>query len=126
MAQPKDKAKYVDGFLIVIPKKNVEAYKKMAKEAGKIWKKYGAIDYKECMIDDSKPEGISLTFPKLVKTKPSETVWFSYITYKSKAHRDSVNTKVMKDPAMDKWNDKPMPFDMKRFSYAGFNVEVSE
>ena len=92
-----------------------------------MWKKFGALDYKECMLDDAKPKWITFTFPKMAKAKPNETVWFSYITYKSKQHRDQVNKKVMAE--MDKkYADKknqPMPFDMKRMAYGGFKVVVS-
>lgn len=119
-------AKYVDGFLLVLPKKNLPAYKKMATEGMKAWKKFGALDYKECVIEDAKPKGVTLTFPKLTKVKPSEVVVFSYITFKSRAHRDQVNKKVMKyfseeykGPAED-----AMPFDMKKMSYGGFEVFV--
>lgn len=117
---------YVDGFVLVVPKKNVEAYKKMARVAGKVWKKYGALAYKECMIDDPKPQWVTLTFAKMIKAKPGDTVWFSYIVYKSRKHRDQVNAKVMKDSMMneEKWKDKPMPFDMKRMAYAGFTAVV--
>lgn len=120
------KATYVDGFVIVVSNKKMAAYKKMAQLGAKIWKKYGAIDYKECVMDDRAPKGVTLTFPKLIKTKASETVIFSYITYKSKAHRDAVNKKVMSDPAMNdpKYAGEAMPFDMKRFSYGGFKVIV--
>ncbi len=117
---------YVDGFVFVISKKNREAYKKMAQKAGKIWKKHGALHYFECEGDDMHPKMIKLTFPKLTKLKPGERAWFSFIMYKSKAHRDSVNAKVMKDPAMNDpaWQDKPMPFDMNRMSYGGFRAIV--
>ncbi|MEX2054744.1 MAG: DUF1428 domain-containing protein [Candidatus Andersenbacteria bacterium] len=117
---------YVDGFLLVVPKKNMRAYRQMAATAGKIWRKYGALDYKECVGDDLKPKGIVFTFPKAVNLKPSETVVFSYIVYKSRAHRDRVNAKVMKDPLMNdpKYTDKTMPFDMKRMAFGGFKVIV--
>lgn len=120
------KAKYVDGFVLTVSKKNLPAYRKMAAMAGKIWKKYGALDYKECVIDDAKPKWVTLTFPKLAKAKPGELVVFSYIAYASRAHRDRVNEKVMKDAQMNekKWKDKPMPFDMKRMAYGGFSVLV--
>lgn len=124
----KNKTKYVDGFVLVVPKKNVAEYRKMAEKAGKIWMKYGALDYKECMLDDAKPEFVTFTFPIMAKAKPSETVWFSYIEYKSKKHRDQVNAKVMKDPFMkmdDPNHMEKMPFDMKRVAYGGFKVEVS-
>ncbi len=119
------KSSYIDGFVIPVPKKNAAAYKKMAKEAMGVWKKFGALDYKECMIDDAKPEFVTFTFPKMAKTKPDETVWFSFITYKSRAHRDAVNKKVMAYFDKKYGKDKmPMPFDMKRFAYGGFKVEV--
>ncbi len=117
---------YVDGFVLVVPKKSIAAYTKMAKIGRKVWKKHGAIDYKECVIDDSRPKGVVYTFGKAMKTKPNETVFFSYITYKSRAHRDAVNAKVMKDSLMNnaKYKDMPMPFDMKRMSFGGFKVLV--
>jgi uncharacterized protein YbaA (DUF1428 family) len=116
---------YVDGFVIPVPKKNIAAYKKISRAAGKVWKEYGALDYLECVGDDLKVKGIKATFPKLVKLKPGETVVFSYITYKSRAHRDRVNAKVMKDPRMDAMMaGKSMPFDVKRMSYGGFKTLV--
>lgn len=120
-------AKYVDGFVLIVPKKNVLAYKKMAKEAAKVWKEYGALSYRECMIDDPKPQWIELTFPKLTGAKPSDTVWFSYIEFKNKKHRDQVNKKVMAffDKKYEGMSEKDMPFDMKRMSYGGFTVEAS-
>jgi uncharacterized protein YbaA (DUF1428 family) len=120
-----NKGKYVDGFVIAIPKKNTAAYKKMAREGCAIWKKFGALDYKECIIDDAKPSHVIFTFNTMVKIKPGEVVWFSFITYKSRQHRDAVNKKVM--AYFDKkYANTPMsmPFDMKRFSTAGFKVEV--
>lgn len=119
--------KYVDGFVLVVPKNKVAAYLKMARAGSKIWKKYGALNYKECMLDDVKPEWVTLIFPKMAKAKPNETVWFSYIEYKSKKHRDQVNAKVMKDPAMQPGESNQMdkmPFDMKRMAYGGFKVMV--
>lgn len=121
---------YVDGFVLVVPKKNVPAYKKMAQLGGKIWKKHGALQYFECLGDDLSPNmgGMEiLTFPKLTKLKPTETVWFSFIVYKSKAHRNAVNSKVMKDPAMNdpKNKDMKMPFDMKRMSFGGFKSVIN-
>lgn len=122
----KTPATYVDGFVLVIPKKNVLAYKKMAKEAAKTWIEYGALSYKECMMDDAKPKNIVFTFAKMVQAKPSETVWFSFIEYKNKKHRDTVNAKVMAyfDKKYKDAKDQTMPFDMKRMAYAGFKVEV--
>jgi len=124
---PKSKIKYVDGFVLTVPKNKVASYKKMARQGASIWKKYGALDYKECMLEDSKPKWITFTFPKMAKTKSNETVWFSYIAYKSKAHRDQVNKKVMAEMSKqsEKYKDVPMPFDMKRMAYGGFKVEVS-
>lgn len=123
----KNEAKYVDGFVLVVPKKNVAAYRRLAAQAAKVWRKYGALDYKECLIEDATPEFVTFTFPKMAKAKEDETVWFSYITYKSKAHRNQVNAKVMKDSMMSdpKYKDMPMPFDMKRLAFAGFKVIVS-
>jgi len=120
------KVGYVDGFVLVIPKKNVEAYRKMAKDGMKSWMKYGALSYKECIIDDAKPKHITFFFPKMAKAKPGETVWFSYIEYKSKKHRDQVNKKVMAemDKDAEKYKDFEMPFDMKRMAFGGFKVEV--
>lgn len=93
--------------------------------ASRVWKRFGALDYKECIIDDPKPEFVTFSFPQMAKTKPDEVVWFSYIVYKSRAHRDSVNKKVMayfeKKYGKEK---KEMPFDMKRFAYGGFKVMV--
>lgn len=130
--------KYVDGFVLVVPKKNLAKYKKMAEEGKKLWMKYGALDYKECVGDDLYPsmgdEKMKvLTFPEMTKIKPSETVVFSYIVYKSRKHRDQVNAKVMKDPSMnDPKNEQSssssknqkMPFDMKKMAYGGFEVIV--
>lgn len=120
------KAKYIDGFVLIVPKKSLPAYKRMATKASKIWKKYGALDYKECVIDDPKPKGVVLTFGKLTKVKPTESIVFAYISYESKAHRNKVNAQVMKDPSMntDQWVNMPMPMDMKKMAYAGFKVIV--
>lgn len=126
----KKQTKYVDGFVFVVPKKKLAAYRTMARFGKKIWMKYGALDYKECVGDDLRPKAMGemkpLSFVQIAKAKPNETVWFSFIVYKSKKHRDEVNAKVMKDPVMNDptWKDKPMPFDMKRFAYGGFTVIV--
>lgn len=124
-------AKYVDGFVLVVPKKNTKAYKKMAMEGAKMWKKAGALDYFECMGDDLFPKAMGpgakpLTFPKMTKTKKGEAVWFSFIVYKSKAHRDQVNKKVMAqmDKEAAKYKDMVMPFDIKRMAYGGFKAIV--
>lgn len=120
------KGKYVDGFVLSIPKNKVKEYRKMAREAAKVWMEFGALDYKECMMDDPSPMMVSFTFPKMAKTKEDETTWFSYIVFESKKHRTEVNKKVMAH-FDKKYGDKnmAMPFDMKRFSYGGFKVEVS-
>jgi len=123
--------RYVDGFVFVVPKKKLAEYRKMAQLGAKVWKKYGALDYKECVGDDLQPQAMggmkAWSFQDMAKAKSKETVWFSYIVYKSKKHRDAVNAKVMKDPIMNdpKWKDKPMPFDFKRFAYGGFKVIVN-
>lgn len=119
------KGLYIDGFVLSIPKKNTAKYKKMAREGLKVWTKFGALDYKECIIDQAKPAQVKLPFRTMARTKPNEATWFSFITFKSRAHRDAVNKKVMAHFAK-KYGKGPMnmPFDMKRFAYAGFRVEV--
>ena len=115
---------YVDGYVLPIPKKFIKDYKKIATKAGKIWKEHGALDYKECVGDDLKVKGLT-QFTKLQKTKPSETVVFAYVLFKSRKHRDAVNAKVMKDPRLLEMCDaSKMPFDVKRMAYGGFNVFV--
>lgn len=115
---------YVDGFLLAVPKKNLPAYRTMSRAAGKIWKELGALEYRECVGDDLNAT-FGLPFPKLARTKPGETVVFSWILYRNKAHRNAVNKKVMADPRMDRMiNGKKMPFDMKRMSYGGFKTIV--
>lgn len=113
---------YVDGFVIPVPKKQLAAYKKISAKAGRIWKEFGALDYKECVGDDLKIKW-GTPFLKLAKAKPGETVVFSWITYKSKAQRDRINKKVMADPRL-KMDGSSMPFDTKRMSYGGFKVFV--
>jgi uncharacterized protein YbaA (DUF1428 family) len=115
---------YVDGFLLAVPKKNLQAYRRMSQKAGKIWKEHGALEYRECVGDDLKVK-FGLPFPKMMKLKAGEMPVFSWIVYKSKVHRDSVNAKVMKDPRMNTMGDiKSMPFDLKRMAYGGFKVFV--
>lgn len=115
---------YVDGFLIPMPKKNLRAYRAMAEKAGKIWKEYGAIEYRECVGDDLKSEW-GMPFPKAAKAKAGETVVFSWIIYKSRKHRDAVNKKIMADPRIAAMmQDKKPPFDVKRMCYGGFNIIV--
>jgi uncharacterized protein YbaA (DUF1428 family) len=117
-------AKYVDGFVLPVPKKKLADYKRMAQKAGRIWKEHGALEFVECVADDVKPGKVT-SFPQSVKLKAGETVFFSFITYKSRAHRDSVNKKVMSDPRLkDMMDMKAMPFDARRMIYGGFKVLV--
>ena len=116
--------RYVDGFVLPIPKKNMKTYEKMAALAGKIWMKHGALQYCECVGDDLNIK-FGLPFPKGIKAKKGETIVFAWIVYKSKAHRDKVNAKVMKDPEMGQGMDMTkMPFDIKRMLYGGFQTLV--
>ncbi|MGH8642522.1 MAG: DUF1428 domain-containing protein [Burkholderiales bacterium] len=115
---------YVDGFVLPVPKKKLQAYRRMAQKAGKVWRDHGALEFRECVADDVKP-GKRTSFPQSVKLKKGETVFFSYIVYKSRAQRDRVNAKVMKDPRIKAMGDfKDMPFDVKRMIYGGFKVLV--
>ena len=122
--------KYVDGFVLVVPKSKVEEYKKMASEGCNIWLKHGALEYYECLGDDLQPQEMGgvkmLAFTELAKAGPEETVWFSFIVYESKAHRDEVNKKVMAEMEEKHKDHKDfsMPFDMGRMAYGGFSVEV--
>jgi uncharacterized protein YbaA (DUF1428 family) len=113
---------YVDGFVLAVPKKNLGAYKKMARAAGKVWREHGALEFRECAGDDLKTQ-MGVPFPRLAKAKAGETVIFSWIVYKSRADRDRVNKKVMKDPRLNLMKG-PMPFDIKRMAYGGFKVIV--
>jgi uncharacterized protein YbaA (DUF1428 family) len=116
---------YVDGFLLPVPKKNVKLYRRIAQQAGKIWRQHGALEFRECVGDDLKLK-MGMPFSRTVRLKPSETVVFSWIVFKSRTHRDRVNAKVMKDPRMAKMMEKgPMPFDEKRMAYGGFKVLVN-
>jgi uncharacterized protein YbaA (DUF1428 family) len=119
-------ARYVDGFVLPVPRKKMGVYRRMAQKAGKVWRKYGALEYFECAGDDLNPKFAGIKFPRTVRAKPGETVVFSFIVFKSRADRDRVNAKVMKDPMMNDpaYKDKPMPFDMKRMVYGGFKVLV--
>ena len=114
---------YVDGFVVPVPIKNLKAYRSMAAKAGKIWREHGALEFRECVADDVKP-GKWTSFPQSVKLEKGETVVFSWILYKSRAHRDRVNAKVMQDPRLMKMSPKSMPFDPKRMVYGGFKVLV--
>jgi uncharacterized protein YbaA (DUF1428 family) len=113
---------YVDGFVVPVPKKKLAAYRALARKAGKIWREHGALEYRECIAEDVK-SGKLTSFPQSVKLKPQETVVFSWIVYKSRAHRDRVNAKVMKDPRLAGMMDiKTLPFDGKRMIYGGFEM----
>jgi len=116
---------YVDGFIIPVPKNKLPAYRRIARKAGTVWRDHGAIEFRECVADDV-PVGKLTSFPRSVKLKRGETVVFSWITFKSRAHRDRVNAKVMKDPRLDKMmNPAAMPFDVKRMIYGGFRTIVA-
>lgn len=116
--------KYVDGFLLPILKKNLPAYRRMAQSGGKIWLEHGALEFRECAGDDLNVT-MGTSFPKTIKLKPGETVVFSWIVYKSRAHRNSVVKKVMKDERLAKMMEgKSMPFDVKRMAYGGFKIIV--
>jgi uncharacterized protein YbaA (DUF1428 family) len=115
---------YVDGFVLAVPKRNLEAYRRMARKAGKVWREHGALDYTECVGDDVKTGEVT-SFPQAVKLKRDETVVFAWILYKSRAHRDRVNAKVMKDRRLaDSMDPKTSPFDTQRMIWGGFKVIV--
>ena len=116
---------YVDGFLLAVPQKNLDAYRRLSRKAGKVWKEYGAVDYVECVADDVQP-GKLTSFPQAVKLKPGEVVVFSWITYKSRRQRDSINKKVMADPRIAAMcPPNAMPFDGKRMVWGGFKSIVT-
>jgi len=115
---------YVDGYVLPVPKKNLQIYRRMAQKAGRVWRDHGALEYHECASDDLKVK-MGVSFPRTIKLKPGETVVFAWIVFKSRAHHDRVNAKVMKDPRLAKMMDEgPMPFDVKRMVYGGFKVLV--
>ena len=117
--------RYVDGFVLPVPKRKLAAYLTMARKAGKVWMEHGALEYMECVADDVKPGKVT-SFPQSVKLKKGETVFFSYVVYKSRADRDRVIKKVMADPRLqDMMDPKNSPFDAKRMFYGGFKVMVS-
>jgi uncharacterized protein YbaA (DUF1428 family) len=117
-------ARYVDGFLLPVPKKNIEKYRSISYKAGKVWLEHGALEYRECVGDDLKVKGMA-SFPPSVKAKAGETVVFSWIVYKSRSHRDRVNKKVMNDSRIkNMMSEKSMPFDVKRMLYGGFEIIV--
>ncbi len=115
---------YVDGFVVPVPKKNVAAYRQLARKAGVIWKEYGAVTYMECAGDDLNPK-MAATFPKALKLKKGETVFFSWIEYRNKAHRNRVNKAIMKDPRIAKMMTGKAPFDYTRMLYGGFKPIVA-
>ena len=114
--------RYVDGFVLPLPKENLNAYRRLSTKAGKIWLEHGALEYRECAGDDLDVK-FGVPFTKTIKLKPGETVVFSWIVFKSRAHRDRVNAKVMKDPRMNEMKG-PMPFEIKRMVYGGFKTLV--
>ena len=115
---------YVDGFVLPVPKKNIQVYRRLALKAGRIWREHGALEFRECVGDDLNVK-MGVPFPRKVKVKPGETVFFSWIVFKSRTHRDRVNAKVMKDPRLAKLMDpKSLPFEHKRTAYGGFKVLV--
>src|SRR5215813_10861060 len=115
---------YVDGYVVPVPKKKIETYRRLAQKASRVWREHGALEYRECVADDVKP-GKRTSFPRSVKLKPGETVVFAYVVFKSRAHRDRVNAKVMKDPRLaDMMDPKALPFDGKRMFWGGFKVMV--
>jgi uncharacterized protein YbaA (DUF1428 family) len=115
-------ARYVDGFLLPVPKKSVDAYRRLARKAGAIWREHGALEYRECIAEDVSAKG-AVSFPRGVRLKRGETVFFSWIVYKSRAHRDRVVAKVMKDSRLAA-DAKAMPFDVRRMAYGGFRIVV--
>ncbi len=116
-------AKYIDGYVLPVPKRNLAAYRRLARKAGKIWREHGALEFKECVGDDLDVK-MGVPFPRQVRVKPGETVLFSWIAFSSRTHRDRVNAKVMKDKRLAGMNMKSMPFDCKRMVYGGFKVLV--
>ncbi|MGH9361009.1 MAG: DUF1428 domain-containing protein [Thermoanaerobaculia bacterium] len=117
--------RYVDGYVLPVPKSKLEAYRRLARKAGRIWREHGALEFRECVGEDLKVKGL-VPFTRLVKAKPGETVFFSWIVFKSRADRDRVNAKVMKDPRIAKMGPpESMPFDSKRMAYGGFEFFVA-
>lgn len=116
-------ARYVDGFVLPIPKRNTAAYRRLARKAGRIWLEHGALEYRECIAEDVK-SGKQTSFPQSVKLRPGEVVWFSWIVFKSRKHRDRVNAKVMSDPRLAGMAPETAPFDVRRMLYGGFVAQV--
>jgi uncharacterized protein YbaA (DUF1428 family) len=115
---------YVDGFVIPVPRKKLAAYRRMAQQGAKIWRDHGALEYRECVGEDLNTK-MGMPFVRAIKTKPGETIIFSWIVFKSRAHRDRVNAKVMKDPRLGGMDEKDMPYDLKRMVYGGFKIIVA-
>ena len=117
-------ARYIDGYILPLPKKNIEAYRTQAATAGKVWKEHGALEYVECIAEDVKPGKVT-SFPQAVKLEEDETVVFGWVVFESRAERDRINALVMKDPRLGKgMNMKTMPFDYKRMAHGGFRAIV--
>ena len=114
---------YVDGFIVAVPKKNLAAYAQLSKKAGKIWREHGALEYRECVVEDVNVK-YGVPFTRAVKMKPGDTVVFAWIVFKSRSHRDRVNALVMNDPRLSMDDAADMPVDIKRMVYGGFNVLV--
>jgi uncharacterized protein YbaA (DUF1428 family) len=114
---------YVDGFVLAVPRRNLVAYRRLSRAAGKVWREHGALEYRECVGDDLRVR-MGVPFPRLAKAKAGETIVFSWIVYKSRADRDRVNANVMKDPRITRTMTERMPFDVKRMAYGGFKVFV--
>lgn len=116
-------AHYVDGYVVPVPKRKVATYRRIAQSAAKVWMDHGALDYRECVGDDLNTK-MALSFPRGIRSKPGETIVFAYVVFKSRAHRDRVNAKVMKDPRLSEMGPEKMPFDCKRMLYGGFKTIV--
>jgi uncharacterized protein YbaA (DUF1428 family) len=118
--------RYVDGFLLAVPRRNLQAYRQMSAKAGRIWREHGALEYRECVADDLDAKKAGKTFARGLRLRTDEVVVFSWIVYRSRAHRDRVNKKVMADPRIEKITPPKMPFDMKRMAYGGFRTIVDQ
>lgn len=117
-------SKYIDGFVLPVPKDKIEVYRDMSQKASAVWKEYGALEYRECVLEDNVAKDV-LPFPQLAQAGPDETVVFAYITYRSRAHRDEVNARVMADPRLKEMcGSEGMPFDPSRMAYGGFETLV--
>jgi uncharacterized protein YbaA (DUF1428 family) len=122
----RSKARYVDGFVLAVPKKKIAAYRRMAQKGGRIWREHGALEFRECQGEDLRVR-MGVGFPKVARARAGETVFFSWIAFRSRAHRDRVNAAVMKDERLAKMMEgQPMPFDVKRMAYGGFSILVDE